>query len=214
MSTIFNSPAETVTHTDGQYLVERHFLGQDDLPAELRGVELGRLDSLLRLLVFSDGSITRALAAHRLEPVAIELIDQAPLPTAPPLAAQLAIEPGRASICRRVTMGFESSPPGIVPSGFAESNLVADRLPPGFLRALGASRAGIGDALTDTCLEARRELLWFGLGAAPSWVPAWQGESLVRAYRIVVGGAPAILIQEGFRISREGRCYALGQPGP
>ena len=212
MTATFDSPAGTALQADGQYLVERHFLGQDGLPAELREVELGSLDCLLRLLLFSDGSITRALAAHQLDPVAIELVDQAPLATAPPAAPLLSIEPGRASLCRRVTIGFERAAPGTAPSGFAESHLVPDRLPPSFLEALDASRAGIGDALAGTGLEARRELLWFGLGAAPSWVPGWQGEALVRAYRIIAGGVPAILIEEGFAVRLDGQRYTLRQP--
>lgn len=212
MSAIFDSPAGTAPHADGRYLIERHFLGQNSLPPELCEVELGSLDPLLRVLLFSDGSITRSLAAHQLEPVAIELIDQAPMPTPPSAAAQLLVDPGRMSICRRVALGFESAPAGFAPSGFAESRLVPERLPPRFLQAVHASRAGIGDALTDTSPEARRELLWFGLGAAPAWVPSWRGESLFRAYRIVAGGLPAILIQEGFGVRLEGKRYTLGQP--
>lgn len=211
MTATFDSPAGTAPRTDGRYLVERHFLAQAGLPPGLRTVELSALDPLLRLLLFSDGSVTRALAAHRLEPVTIELIHQSPLATPAAAAAQLLIDPGRVSICRRVAMRFESAPTGIAPSGFAESHLIPDRLPPRFLQALHASRAGIGDALTDSSPEARRELLWFGLGAGASWVPGWRGESLVRAYRIIVGGMPAILIQEGFGICLEGRRYALGR---
>jgi len=212
MTATFDSPAGTASLADGRYLVDRHFLAQDGLPAGLREVELGSLDSLLRLLLFSDGSITRSLAAHQLDPVAIELVDQAPPAAAVAAAAQLSIDPGQALLCRRVAMGYESAAPGSAPSGFAESHLVVDRLPPSFPQALAACRAGIGDALAETRLEARRELLWFGLGAAPAWVPGWEGESLVRAYRIIAGGLPAILIEEGFGICLEGRRYTLRQP--
>ncbi len=200
MATTFNFPAGTGrAHPDRQGLVARHFLMQSERPPGLRAVELTELDRLLRLLLFSDGSIVRALTVHGLAPVAVSLVHQAPLATTQRAASCLEIEPGDRSVRRRV----------LTPSGFAESYLVPARLPASFLPVLLASPSGIGEALRRFQLEARRELLWFGLGTAPAWASPLGGEALVRAYRIVTGGAPAILIWEGFGVRVEDGRYTL-----
>lgn len=213
MSTTFNSPAGTVRpDADGQELVDRHFLEQELLPTELRRVELTALDPLLRLLVFSDGSVTRALSVHCLDPVKIELVDQVSPAAASATISQPPADPGRGTIRRRVVMSFRSASPGSPPSGFAESHLEPGRLPPSFLRDLHSGAAGIGDAIASSRLEVHRELLWFGLGPVPAWVPSLGGRALVRAYRIVAHGSPAILIREGFRVRFAHRRYTLVRP--
>lgn len=200
MATTFNFPAGTGrVHPDGLGLVDRHFTLQAERPADLGEVDLAGLDGLLRLLLFSDGSIVRALTVHSLAPVAVSLVHQEPVATAQEAASWLAVEPGERSVRRRV----------LTPGGFAESHLVPARLPEDFLPLLLASPSGIGEALRRSELEARRELLWFGLGKVPDWAAPLGGETLVRAYRIVTGGAPAILIREGFGVRLEGGVYTL-----
>jgi chorismate-pyruvate lyase len=195
----------------GVAVIDRHFRMQSERPPELRGIEIAAVDSLLRLLLLSDGSITPALAAHSLAPVVVDLIDQAPA-TAPLASRWLAGGPDERPLRRRVVTALRRSPRELSPSGFAESFLLPERLPADFLPVLLASPAGIGDALGRLQLEVRRELLWFGLGTVPPWAAPDRGESLVRGYRIVTGGRPAIFISEGFRVALVDGCYAL-RPG-
>jgi chorismate-pyruvate lyase len=214
MSTTFNSPTRTGrTRGEGLGLIDRHFRLQAERPRELGEIEIDAVDSLLRLLLFCDGSITGALAAHSLAPVAVDLVDQAP--AAPPALTSrcLALGSGDRPIRRRVVTTLGHTPGEPAGSGFAESFLVAERLAPDFLPILLSSPAGIGEALLRAELEVRRELLWFGLGAAPSWATP-TGRCLVRAYRIVTGGRPAILISEGFSVRSEGGRHTLRHAVP
>ena len=82
----------------------------------------------------------------------------------------------------------------------AESLLVPSRLPEAFIGALMGSSKGLGEALADLRLEARRELLWFGSARTPGWAEPVVVEKLLltRSYRIIVAGRPSILIAENF----------------
>jgi chorismate-pyruvate lyase len=193
-----NPPVRTATTGPGVDLVSAHFLDQGSLPPDLREVEPTALDPFLRLLLFSDGSVTRTLAVHDLKPVVVRLLEQTSSAAAEDATA-LAAEPGEPVVRRRIA---------IAPDVFAESNLVPARLPATFLPTLASSRGGIGEALDRCALEVRRELLWFGLCDVPAWAPPLAGEALLRCYRIVSGGQPAILIREGFGVRSASGRYA------
>ena len=83
---------------------------------------------------------------------------------------------------------------------FAESLLVAGRLPAGFISRLQVNPKGLGVVLAESRLETRRELLWFGHAAAADWMEATDRSQplLTRSYRIILGDCPAILITENF----------------
>jgi chorismate-pyruvate lyase len=192
--------------------VERHFLAQDERPAHLRAVEIARLDPFLRSLLFTDGTVTRALEVQALAPVAVERLGQEEVPVPPAVAAPLEIECGEDSIQRRVGIAVGAGPPQL----WAESYLIPDRLPRGFLGLLEGAPDGIGQSLQRVALESCRELLWFGLSNPPEWsgVPAAADrETIARLYRIVCGGRAAILICESFAVELRAGVYRLAGSG-
>lgn len=190
-------------------LAQLHFSAQDQRPAELAGVEIVELDPFLRGLLFTDGTVSRALEAYTLAPVTVEPLDQAQTTAPALLARQLQIDPDERCIRRRIVMriGGEAS------SVWAETYVAPQRLPPEFLASLASSAAGIGGSLQQLRLESWRELLWFGLGQAPDWsVGAAAGQqTLTRMYRIITGGRPALLISEAFAVAvRDGLYHLVG----
>jgi len=188
-------------------LVERHFVMQEERPAAIGEVEIELLDPFLRTLLFTDGTVTRALGAQLLAPVAVERLQQAPIALDAEVAELLEILPEAESIRRRVGIGIGAP---AIPLLWAESFMLPERLPPGFLGLLDGAPDGIGQSLQRVSLESSRELCWFGLEALPEWVPA-SGErvALRRLYRIVSAGEPAILISEYFEVEQHAGVYHL-----
>jgi chorismate-pyruvate lyase len=187
-------------------LAARHFKAQGRLPEDLTGVELGALDPFLRNLLVTDGTVSRSLEAHTLRPIVVEPVEQSE--TLPPqdVAADLQLDPDEACMRRRVVMRINASEPSV----WAESYVVPRRAPTEFLRALRDNDQGIGGSLEKLRLESWRELLWFGLGRPPEW-PAESSteQTLRRAYLLLIGGSPSLLIGEHFAVTeRDGR-YAL-----
>jgi chorismate-pyruvate lyase len=180
-------------------LVAQHFVARAYRPAELGDVDIEDLAPDLRQLLFSDGTVTRALEVRALRPVRVTVVDEqlCRVPLEP--AECLKLRDGAEACRRRVTIQADGDPAPLV---CAESLIVFDRLPAGFVGRLSGSLHGLGEALQSGGLESRRELLWFGLGSAPSWRPdgAPDGPALVRAYRVVTDGRPSMLISESFAL--------------
>jgi chorismate-pyruvate lyase len=197
-----------VSGTDHR-LAERHFRMQHAGAGERP--HLGTVDPFLRSLLFTDGTVTRALEAQTLCRVTVEMVEQSRAALSVQAARCLEAEAGAECVRRRVTMKAE----GATPAVWAESHLLLDRLPAQFIRLLNRTSHGIGGSIEQARLESRRELLWFRLGTPPSW--ADQGRSvpaaLVRHYRIITGDRPALLICEAFAVERQLGVYRpLGWP--
>jgi chorismate-pyruvate lyase len=212
------APEEEVEQQDtnpSAPLVRRYFLAQDERPAGVDEIEIGRLDPFLRGLLFTDGTVTRSLAVHTLASVSVERVSQSEGPVPAAVAGYLETEPEDVSIRRRVRIG---SGEAAVPVLWAESHIVLDRLPPGFAGLLDGAPDGIGQSLQRVALESYRELLWFGLDAAPEWAGAPAGESqatIRRLYRIISDRQATILISESFAVEQQGGVYRLaGLAGP
>jgi chorismate-pyruvate lyase len=193
---------------DAHPLVRHHFVLQDERPAHVRPVEIAALDPFLRNLVFTDGTVTRVLGVQALAPVAVEKVSQEWAPMPAEVAARLEAEAEDESVRRRVRIGTGSS---ALPLLWAESYILPDRLPPGFMGLLDGAPDGIGQSLQRVALESYRELLWFGLDATPEWAPeADSGVAAIRRqYRVIRGGLAAILISEAFAVQRRGETYFL-----
>ncbi len=185
-------------------LTERHFALQHANAAGPPNLELAALDPLLRTLLFTDGTVTRVLEAHTLCDVAVELVEQTRMRLSAQAAGHLNVGDATECLRRRVTMGAGKS----VPLVWAESHILPSRLPAGFLGLLESAPNGIGGSIEHARIESRRELLWFRLGKPPQWATApAQTSSIVRLYRIVTNGQPALLIYEAFAVERQSGMY-------
>jgi len=189
--------------------VDRHFLAQDQRPAGVREVEIDLLDPFLRNLLFTDGTVTRALEVQTLAPVLVTRLSQTEVSPVPAeVAGYLETDEDEVAIRRRVGIAAGGDAAAAI---LAESHILPDRLPPGFLGLLDGAPDGIGQSLQRIALESYRELLWLGLDAAPAWAAVPGGETIRRLYRIVSGRQAAILISESFAVRwRAGRYRLVG----
>lgn len=190
----------------------KHFLAQDERPRQVEAVPVEKLDPFLRSLLFTDGTVTSALEVRALAPVAVERVAQVEMAVPAEVARDLEVDPGEPSIRRRVRIGFESEAPLL----WAESYLIPERLPPGFMGLLDGAPDGIGQSLQRVALESCRELLWFGLDRPPEWAGAGEaveGSTVRRLYRILSGGQSSILISESFAVRDRAGTLHLAAPG-
>jgi chorismate-pyruvate lyase len=182
-------------------LAARHFAAQEDLPDELEPIALSTLNPFLRGLLLTDGTVSRTLEAHTLREVLVEPVEQSEQPVPGELARRLLLTEGELCMRRRITMRIATESPSV----WAESWVVPARLPHAFLSALSGNGQGIGGSLQQLKLESRRELLWFGIGEPPAW-PGHEGSvrrTLRRAYLVLTGEKPALLICEDFALRED-----------
>jgi chorismate-pyruvate lyase len=192
-------------------LSRRHFLLHDCRPAHIAAVNPAELDPFLRTLLFTDGTVTRALEVKTLTPVSVTVISQTESRANDEIASHLEAPDETEVVRRRVAIGRAGSTPVL----WAESHIVPSRLPKGFLGILDGAREGIGESLQRTALESWRDLLWFGLDAPPEWsVVASRAPApvITRLYRVIAGGQPALLISESFVVEDRNGTYHLKWP--
>jgi chorismate-pyruvate lyase len=191
-------------------LAELHFTAQLEASTDLDVVDIVHLDPFLRGLLFTDGTVSRALEAHTLLPVKVETVDQAQAPVPARVARYLDVDRADECVRRRIVMKID----GTTRSVWAESYVAPHRLPEDFVGSLGASSQGIGGSLQRLRLESWRELLWFGLGSAPPWSGTTPDTTtLTRTYRIITQGRPALLISEAFVVELHAGVYRLVDSG-
>jgi chorismate-pyruvate lyase len=190
--------------TNLRELVQRYFLLQGERPVGLEEVEIGKLEPFLRSLLFTDGTVTRALAVQMLAPVSVKPLSQEEVAVPDELAGYLGADGGDASIRRRVAIGT-----GSTTFLWAESHLLPDRLPEDFFGELRVAPDGIGQSVQQAAIENYRELLWFGFEAVPEWAAPAEGATIRRLYRLVSGRKASILISESFLIEWRSGTYRL-----
>jgi chorismate-pyruvate lyase len=192
-------------------LVDAHFLLQDTKSPQLADLDIVGLDPFLRGLLFTDGTVSRALEAHTLASVTVAPVQQVTVRVREPAAGYLDVGEGRQCLRRRVTMHIADRHLAV----WAESYILPERLPSHFEATLGQTPQGIGGSLQQLKLESSRELLCFGLAAPPTWAePDASARTLARVYRIVAQAQPALLITEHFALERRrGRYQLVGSSG-
>jgi chorismate-pyruvate lyase len=190
-------------------LARRHFVLQAHQPTHFGDVELAKMDPLLRGILFTDGTVTRALEVQALSRVSVEVVDQTDTSANGEVAEYLKVPGGTKSVRRRVLIGTEGS---TKPAIWAESHILPSRLPAEFLSVLRRAPDGIGESLQQVELESYREMLWFGADLHPAWSnvnPDGLSSVITRLYRVITAGLPAFLISESFSVGQDNGTYRL-----
>ncbi len=159
------------------------------------GLDLAGLPPFLRALLVTDGTVTKILEAYFWEPVAVHTLTQ-DLAIAERDVPWLDVAGGAQVLVRQAQLRGTDS--GRVYAD-AFSVIRTERIPPAFRQRLIDREIGIGVLIRDSGLESYREVMEVGteaLGPRPS-----AGERVFRTYRIIIAGAPVILITETFPLS-------------
>jgi chorismate-pyruvate lyase len=145
--------------------------------------------------------VTKFLEAITLQPVDVVIVSQE-LRRLPESHDWLEVEADTPVIAREVLLRGRYDREL---HAFAASLLVIDRLPDAVKQGLTTNPGGLGRILLDSKLETRREVLWYGRQPADQRrVVELTGRDLLsRAYRIISGGYPLMLINEQFPIAED-----------
>jgi chorismate-pyruvate lyase len=190
----------TGTDTD---LLQRLLGGQGDRPTGIGSLNLRALSPLHRALLVLDGTVTTFLESYTLEPMEIALLAQGTHVLEQQhrwLDAPRGTELWLRQVFIRGTHSREVY-------AYAVSLVVPSRLPSEAREALQLQGAGIGRVIGEAALESRREILWLGRESRDALRPEVrsevQGNLLVRAYRIIIGGQVVALVHEAFPYNQD-----------
>ncbi len=185
-------------------LWEELLVSARDRPSHIKPVNLRVLSPLQRVLLVTDGTVTRIIEAYTLEPVEVRVLRQRTRALAEPNEL-LELDRGTLVVQREVSMQGRYSARVY---GYADSLLVPGRLPQAVMDGLDAEGEAIGRLLERHRMETRREVLWLGRETLSEPGGAARGggttEFITRTYRIVAHHKPIVLIQEKFPVDLEG----------
>ena len=154
-------------------------------------LNLQALPAFLRVLLTTDGTVTKSLESFFWEPVMVKPLNQA-LHILHEDLPSLDRHCGERVLLREVALVGESS---AVEYARAESYILTELLPISIREDLEAGRVGIGEMLRELGLETYRELLELGREETVC------GDAITRRYRIVMHGKSFIQIIEKFPLS-------------
>ena len=156
------------------------------------------LSPILRVLLVTDGTVTRTLEAYFGEAIDVDVLEHAEVNSQSP-HPQIDIATGDRILHRYVRLlGRTTRRVYAVAESVAALEHISERM----RRQLIQEHKGIGELLREGRLETYRDLLTANLTTADSWagdlqVAATEGV-VTRDYRIYQGGRPVLLIREIF----------------
>lgn len=167
-------------------------------PSHVSLLNLRSLTPFQRALLATDGTVTKFIEAYTLEPVAIIRLDQKTQPLSTD-HAWLDAPQGTPVVVRQVLLQGRYSD---TLYAYAASLIVQDRLQETIKQGLEEDGGGLGRILLASRVESYREVLWYGKERPmelPNPISHLVGtEFISRAYRIISGGRPMMLINEKF----------------
>ncbi len=178
------------------------FVAQFAKPSDLEEINLSQLTPFQRVLLGTDGTVTRFIEAYTFSPVEIVLLHQE-MQTLPTDHIWLDAAKGTRVIARQVMLQTRQGVgQQLTIHTYATSLIVQNRIPQVIREGLTIKGRGLGQLVQRSSLETRRDLLWCGLERPkdlPKALIHLEGEPfLSRAYRIVADGQPIMLINEQF----------------
>lgn len=165
----------------------------------LAGEEIRKLNRDLRLLIATNGTLTRVLSIVADEEIVVQILKQKINGVAPE-TAELGQLAGNRVLQRQVLLEGQSSGHRFVA---AESLIAVDLLPSAVTASLTGTEHPIGEIMAAERLETFKEAAEVWIGQSPDWLAAAgyqapQPGIVGRRYRIIVKGRPVIIITEYF----------------
>jgi chorismate lyase len=165
----------------------------------LAGEEIHKLNRDLRLLIATNGTLTRILGIVADEEIIVQIIKQNIRPVAPGTAGLGQLSAGRL-LQRHVLLKGRSSGRRFVA---AESLIAIDLLPREITASLTRTECPIGEIMAAGHLETFKEPADVWIGESPDWLAVAgyqppQPRTVGRRYRIIMAGQPVITITEYF----------------
>jgi chorismate lyase len=177
----------------------------------LSNEEIRQLDRDLRILIATNGTLTRILNVVADEEIVVKIIKQQIHHDAPQIEELRRI---RGRILQRDI--FLTGRKSGIPFVAAESWIAIDLLPPATAASLTTTDRPLGEVIADYGLETFKEAAQVWVGELPGWAALTRpknsrSKSVARRYRIFTGGRPVLIVTEYFlrNVFRDARCEGL-----
>jgi len=169
---------------------QRHSLSRDAIRTFSRD---------LRMLIATNGTLTRILSIVADDEVDVEIVSQEIHQTAPKILESEQLPTGRILQRDVILKGRSSGNPFVA----AESLIAIDHLPPEIVTSLITTNHPIGELVVGSCLEMFKETPQVWMGEPPSWFVSGADQqsrrkAVGRRYRQLLGGKPVLTITEYF----------------
>ncbi len=161
--------------------------------------EIRKLNRDLRILIATDGTLTRILNIVAGNEIVVQIVEQQIHDVAPKIPELQQLPSGRVLERRILLKGRGSGNPLVA----AESLISIDLLPPAILTSLTETDRPIGEVMAASRVETFKEAAKVWIGKLPGWLEldGYQNSrtgTIARRYRIVAGGQPVMVITEHF----------------
>ena len=185
-----------------------YLAGRDAIEGFLPDDEIRKLNRELRILIASNGTLTRILGIVADDEIVVQIIEQQ-IHDGPPRISGLEQLPSGRVLQRRILLKGRSSGHSFVA---AESLIAVDLLPRAITTSLTETERPIGEIMAASCLETFKEAAEVWIGQPPDWLAAaghQNSESKIvgRRYRVIAGGQPVMIITEYFLRECIRRCF-------
>jgi chorismate-pyruvate lyase len=176
-----------------------HLAGRDAIECFLLDDEVRKLDRDLRILIASNGTLTRILGIVADDEIVVQIVEQQVHGIAPSIPDLAQLPSGRILQRQILLKGRSSGHPFVA----AESLIAMDLLPTSITTILTKTERPIGEVIAASCLESFKETAEVWIGRPPGWLALagyqyWEPRIVARRYRIIMGGQPVIIITEHF----------------
>lgn len=161
--------------------------------------EIRKLNRDLRILIATDGTLTRILNAVADDEIVLQIIKQQIHHFAPKIPELEQLPSGRVLQRHTLLKGRSSGNPFVA----AESLIAIDLLPPAITTSLTSTARPIGEVMAASCIETFKKQVKVWIGELPEWLAlgGYQNSrtrTVARRYRVIAGGQPVLIITEYF----------------
>jgi chorismate lyase len=173
--------------------------GRDAIERFLRDDEIRKLNRDLRILIASNGTLTRVLGMVANDEIVVQIVEQQVHDRAPTIPGVDDLPSGRV-LRRQILLKGRSSGQAFVA---AESLIAIDLLPPAIMTTLTTTERPIGEVIDASRLETFKEAAKVWIGQPPGWLAlaGYQNSEpriAARRYRVISGGQTVLIITEYF----------------
>jgi chorismate lyase len=176
-----------------------HWACRDAIECFLRDDEIRKLNRELRILIASNGTLTRILGIVANDEIIVQIVEQQVHGMASRIPGLEQLPSSRVLQRRILLKGRSSGHPFVA----AESLIAIDLLPPVITTSLTQTERPIGEVIEASCLETFKETAKVWIGQPPGWLAlaGYQNSEpriVARRYPIITGKQPVIIITEYF----------------
>ena len=161
--------------------------------------DIQKLNRDLRVMLMTDGTLTRVLSAMSNQSIAVQILDQRETESSNMGSADVGL---RGILRRRILLRGQDSHDTFVA---AESIIVKEYMPESVLTLLLETNEPLGEVMKSSNLGTTKDPAVIWRAELPTWIPvehrrAASSDAVARRYQVLLGEVPVVSITEYFLV--------------